>query len=115
MFWERFYEMCFEHGIKPNPLGKEIGISSGIISKWKTEGTLPNGDTLLKISDRLNCSVDYLLGRTNNPQAHKCGNNADTDNNTLSSQEAALLELFRGLDVISQARLIAEMADKQGK
>lgn len=28
-------------------------------------------DSLAKISDELNCSVDYLLGRTNNPTAHK--------------------------------------------
>lgn len=66
MFWENFYEACVKQGTKPNPLGKEIGISSGIISKWKTENTLPNGETLLKIADRLNCSIDYLLGRTDN-------------------------------------------------
>lgn len=26
--------------------------------------------SLAKIADRLNCSVDYLLGRTDNPKAH---------------------------------------------
>lgn len=66
MFWENFYNACVKQGTKPNPLGKEIGISSGIISKWKTENTLPNGETLLKIAVRLNCSIDYLLGRSDN-------------------------------------------------
>lgn len=68
MFWERFSELCEKAGTKPNPVGKEIGISSGIITKWKNEKTLPNGETLLKIAIYFNVSVDYLLGRTNCPE-----------------------------------------------
>ena len=71
MFWERFYQMCILKGTKPNPVAKEIGISSGIVTKWKTDATLPNGETLIKIADYLDCSVDYLLGRTDNPDSHK--------------------------------------------
>lgn len=33
MFWERFYELCLKNHTKPNPLAKEIGISSGVITK----------------------------------------------------------------------------------
>lgn len=71
MFWERFYDMCIQRGTKPNPLAREIGISSGALTKWKTERTLPNGETLLKIANRLDCSVDYLLGRTDNPEVNR--------------------------------------------
>ncbi|MDE7245140.1 MAG: helix-turn-helix domain-containing protein [Oscillospiraceae bacterium] len=53
---------CAEMGIKVTPLVNELGISSGVISRWKS-GTLPNGETLLKLASRLDCSVDYLLGR----------------------------------------------------
>ncbi len=67
MFWDRFYNLCLKHGTKPNPLGKEISISSGIITKWKNENTLPNGETLIKIADYFDCSIDYLLERTNQP------------------------------------------------
>lgn len=70
MFWERFYARCLEKGTKPNPLGKNIGISSGVLTKWK-DGAIPNGETLFKIAEALDCSVDYLLGRTDNPQSHK--------------------------------------------
>ena len=70
MFWERFYELCIKNGTKPNPLAKEIGISSGVITKWKSGG-IPNGEMLIKIADYLDCSVDYLLGRTDNPDSHK--------------------------------------------
>lgn len=70
MFWKRFYELCEKLNIKPNTLAKEIGISSGILTKWKN-GTIPSGEMLIKIADYLDCSVDYLLGRTDNPQINK--------------------------------------------
>lgn len=71
MFWERFYSMCAKKGVEPNPVAREIGISSGIVTKWKTARTLPNGETLIKIADYLDCSVDYLLGRTDNPDVNR--------------------------------------------
>lgn len=61
MFWERFYSLCQRIGKKPNPVGKEIGLSSGIISKWKAGG-IPNGETLMKLSRYFHVSTDYLLG-----------------------------------------------------
>lgn len=71
IFWDRFYSVCLDKGTKPNSIAKDIGISSGILTKWKTQGSLPNGETLLSIANRLDCSVDYLLGRTENAKAHK--------------------------------------------
>ena len=64
IFWDRFYNSCVNRGTKPNSIAKEIGISSGILTKWKTQGSLPNGETLLSIANHLDCSIDYLLGRT---------------------------------------------------
>ncbi len=61
MFWKRFYNLCLRSGKRPNPIGKEIGLSSGIISKWKNGG-IPNGETLMKLARYFDVSVDYLLG-----------------------------------------------------
>lgn len=61
MFWKRFYNLCLRNGKRPNPIGKEIGLSSGIISKWKNGG-IPNGETLMKLAKYFDVSVDYLLG-----------------------------------------------------
>ena len=61
MFWKRFYNLCLRCGKRPNPIGKEIGLSSGIISKWKNGG-IPNGETLMKLARYFNVSTDYLLG-----------------------------------------------------
>ncbi|MCL2697498.1 MAG: hypothetical protein FWE74_05400 [Oscillospiraceae bacterium] len=35
------------------------------------KGTALSSEGLCKIADYLNCSVDYLLGRTNNPNSHE--------------------------------------------
>ena len=63
-FWEVFSSLCAEIGKKPNPVVKEIGVSSAAIANWKA-GSIPNGETLMKIADCFHVSVDYLLGRTN--------------------------------------------------
>lgn len=63
MFWNIFIELCEKNNIKPNPLAEKIGVSSGVITKWKN-GSIPNVEALLKISDYFNVSIDYLLGRS---------------------------------------------------
>ena len=51
-------------------MAREIGLSTAIATKWKN-GSIPKGDILVKIADYFDCSVDYLLGRTDNPNSHK--------------------------------------------
>lgn len=63
-FWIRFYNLCVENNTKPNPLGNKLGISSGSITRWKNGG-IPNSKTLELIGNYFNCSIDYLLGKSN--------------------------------------------------
>ena len=93
MFWDQFIKLCTELNTKPNPVAKELGISSGILTKWKN-GSLPSTDALLKISEYFNVSIDYLLGRTeqknasmNNGSVINSGsnNNIQNRNNIINS------------------------------
>lgn len=70
MFWDRFYLLCASIGEKPNPVAAALGISSGVLTKWKA-GSLPNATTLITIADFFGCSVDYLLGRTDKPEINR--------------------------------------------
>ena len=63
MFWEIFLTLCEQHSIKPNPLAKQLGISSGAVTSWKN-GKVPHHSTLIKIANYFDVSVDYLLGKT---------------------------------------------------
>ena len=67
MFWDRLYHLCTKNNFKPNTVAKAIGLSTATATKWKN-GSGPNGEALSKIADYLDCSVDYLLGRTDTPQ-----------------------------------------------
>lgn len=53
-------------------LAKAINVSTGNISDWfnSNKTALPSASALCKIADYYNCSVDYLLGRTNNPKTN---------------------------------------------
>lgn len=60
MFWETFLELCNKKSTKPNPVAKELGISSGAVTSWKN-GKVPHHSTLIKIADYFEVTVDYLL------------------------------------------------------
>lgn len=73
MFWERFYNLCLQNGDKPNTVAKELGFSTAACTHWK-EGAEPKSSVLIKIADYFDVSVDYLLGRTDDPESHKIKN-----------------------------------------
>ena len=66
-FWDVFESFCLSMGKKPNPVAKEIGVSSGTVTKWKN-GAIPNGKILSDVADYFGCSVDELLGRKKEPE-----------------------------------------------
>lgn len=68
MFWNNFYSICKMKGTTPNAICKEIGLSNSVATNWKN-GTMPKADVLVKIAELLECSTDYLLGLTDNPDA----------------------------------------------
>ena len=48
---------------------EETGLNYNMMSMMRS--SMPKADNLAKIADYLDCSVDYLLGRTDNPESHK--------------------------------------------
>lgn len=67
MFYDRLNDICQKKNLKITNVLKELNISMGNTSKWKT-GTIPNGKILIALADKLEVSVDYLLGRTDSPE-----------------------------------------------
>lgn len=124
MFWDIFYKICIEQGTKPNPVAKQIGVSSSTVTSWKNGG-IPNGETLLKLADYLNVSVDYLLGRTTEKnisanygiQNHSDNNQGDITNQLNLQGSFKMFSEFEKLDFKDQVKvlnLIAELSDKEG-
>ena len=87
MFWDCYTSLCKLSGLSPNAVAKQIGVSNATCTKWKN-GTIPNGETLITISDFFDCSVDYLLGNTDSPQSSKSREDPQT---------AEAMELYKAL------------------
>ena len=71
MFTERFVDMLQNNNITAYKIAKETGISQGLMGEYKKGIKLPTIQNLVKIADYLDCSVDYLLGRTDNPEVNR--------------------------------------------
>ncbi len=111
---------------------QSCGLSKNTLSTMQSREYLPRIETIAKLADFLDVSVDYLLGRTENPSSHKAtisisGNVSDiqgvignsnaplTINNAVSAigkQETALLEYFEKLSEFEKARLLIEIANR---
>lgn len=116
---ERIQSLIKEKGFTQKAVLIECGINENTLKRM-TDNKGISSFYLAKIADKLGCSVDYLLGRTNNPQINS-GNNITTgdiqgNNNAnlnLSTEpfvknndNQELIELFDSLSLIQKAEVI---------
>ncbi len=69
---ERILKIIQERKFTPYRIAKSTGIPQSVFSEWKRKPTskIYSGNLVL-IADYLGCSVDYLLGRTEDPEVHQ--------------------------------------------
>ena len=70
MFGERLREQRKKHGMTMKELGKKFGLAESTISGYENGAREPDFETLVKFADFFDCSIDYLLGRTDVPRTH---------------------------------------------
>lgn len=70
---ERIKQAAKTKNIPIKILLQEVGLGFNTMSNMKS--SMPKADNLAKIADYLDCSVDYLLGRTDNPEINKGSEN----------------------------------------
>ncbi len=71
MLGERLRQLRQSEGISQRDLADRLFVSQQTVAKWEKESTSPNPDTLRKIADVFNVSVDFLVGRTEKESASK--------------------------------------------
>ena len=62
-FGTRLADLRREHNLTQNDIADRLNISAQAVSKWENDLTSPDIDTLLKLSDIFNITVDELLGK----------------------------------------------------
>ena len=60
-----------KRNINQQKIAVELEISQESISKYENGNAFPSREILIKLADYLNCSIDYLMGRTDNPSLNK--------------------------------------------
>jgi len=60
VFYDQFLKICNEKGVKPTPVLKQIGLSSGNLKKWESGSTV-SADTLEKLAAYFGVPVDYFF------------------------------------------------------
>ncbi|HAA5614569.1 TPA_asm: XRE family transcriptional regulator [Listeria monocytogenes] len=63
--FERIKKLSAKKGITISQLTSELEMGENSIYRWKTQK--PALDKLQKVADYFNVSIDYLVGRTDNP------------------------------------------------
>lgn len=58
-------------GLTIKKLLEDCQINKGFIYDLEHKNTYPSCDKIFRIADYLDCSIDYLMGRTDNPDINK--------------------------------------------
>jgi transcriptional regulator with XRE-family HTH domain len=81
-------------------LARRVGTDARTIWRWENEKTDPSGDMLLKLSDELNVTTDFLMGRSDDPMP---------SDSPLTQDERHILAAVRRGDKLEAIRAIVEL------
>lgn len=65
----RLKELREEKGLLSKDFAKTMSVEPATITNWEKGNRFPKDDVLIKIADYFDCSIDYLLGRTDDKLA----------------------------------------------
>ncbi|MGG5359389.1 helix-turn-helix domain-containing protein [Enterococcus sp. DIV0240a] len=65
--FDRIKELSKKRGKTPKQVATELGLGENLFYKWKNSS--PTADKLQLVADYFHVSTDYLLGRTDDPNA----------------------------------------------
>ena len=67
-FPTRLRSLLEKNNLSQEELANYVGVKRQSIASWKDGKTLPDIESLLKISEKFNVSSDFLLGKTEDPK-----------------------------------------------
>ena len=70
LFKKRLADTRKRRDLSQVELAKKAGLPATAISHFESGGRKPSFDNLRKLADALDVSIDYLMGRTDEPSGH---------------------------------------------
>lgn len=127
------FDIMDERNISNKEMSAFVGVSESAISEWGKGRSRPGAEVMPMIADFLDCSIDYLMCRTDNPYSHKLPLaasvnyiNGGTINGGSQNQIAVnmaqlddhkklLIDLYDKLSPTEQVQLLANLFNKTSK
>lgn len=86
----RIKELCKLKGSSVSKMLEVCNIRKSLIYDLEKRNASPSIEVIRQIADYLNCSVDYLLGRTDSPTVS--GNNVSNFDTTINGTQANIIQ-----------------------
>lgn len=99
-----------EKGLTMKELGEKVGCSESAISQYETGKREADFETLLKIGEVLDCSVDYLL--RGGEQKEKP---TPEEGDGLSAEQAEIVKLYEAAPPALRAAALAVLRSAEGQ
>lgn len=80
---------------------RKCGLSENTVSTMTCRGSWIKSNSLGMIADELDCSVDYLLCRTENPSSH-----LRAKNENLNESLSELIRIYEQLNPVERSKLL---------
>ena len=71
IFNDRLRQLRKEHKLTQVELAQELGLAYRNYQRLEADGNTPHYQTLARIADYFDVSVDWLMGRTDRPQVYR--------------------------------------------
>ena len=108
--YEKIKMLCEKDGFSISSIPQKIpgiSISKASITGWKN-GSVPRPDKIKALADYFGVTTEYLI---NDNEDTTVTMHAPESEKRFTEQERALLKLFKKMDVVKQAQLLAYAAD----
>ncbi|HHX0240993.1 TPA: helix-turn-helix domain-containing protein [Enterococcus faecalis] len=107
MLFDRVKELCKKRGISISELEDNVGFGKNTIYKWKNQS--PKAETLQKVADYFDVSVDYLLGRTEKKKYYDL---TDKDERSIQKQLQSLIDDLSNDGALAFSKEDGEMSEE---
>ena len=102
-FSEIIKDLRKSNGFSAKDLAEKINFSNSIVYDWEKGRAQPNIETLQKLADVFECSIDYLVGREDDL------GNVNVHGAELPPAEQEILSLFRSLGPFEREAILIQM------
>lgn len=87
---KKIKSICHQKNIPINKLLEECSLNKGFIYDLEKRNISPSCDKILRLSDYLEISVDYLLGRTENFTINQLNNMICSNDNAVENMKISI-------------------------